>query len=70
MGEWCLDPSVKLEKSEDEGERVDQCMYQSDVGSLLCLSAGTRPDITFAVSNVATFCSDPTNDIGLRLGRL
>ena len=55
-----VDPSAKLVKAEDGEEKVDQGMYQSAVGSLLYLSTGTRPDITFAVSNVAKFCSDPT----------
>ena len=53
-----VDLSMKLVKSEGE-EKVDQGMYQSAVGSLLYLSTGTRPDITFAVSKVAKFCSDP-----------
>ena len=52
-----VDPSAKLVKAEDGEETVDQGMYQSAVGSLLYLSTGTRPDITFAVSNVAKFCS-------------
>ena len=55
-----IDPCAKLVKAEDGEEKVDQGMYHSAVGSLLYLSTGTRPDITFAVSNVATFCSDPT----------
>ena len=36
--------------------------YQSAVGSLLYLSTRTRPDIAFAVGNVALFCSNPTKD--------
>ncbi|ORU94050.1 MAG: hypothetical protein A6F71_09130 [Cycloclasticus sp. symbiont of Poecilosclerida sp. M] len=55
-----VDSSMKLVKCEDGEEKVDQVMYQSCIGSLLYLSTGTRPDITFAVSNVAKFCSDPT----------
>ena len=54
------DPSTKLMKAKDGEDKVDQGMYQSVVGSLLYLSTGTRPDITFAMSNVAKFCSDPT----------
>ena len=36
--------------------------YESAVGSLLYLSTRTRPDITFAVSNVAKFCTKPTKE--------
>ena len=36
--------------------------YQSAVGSLLHVSGWTRPDIAFAVSNVARFCSSPSKE--------
>ena len=39
---------------------VDPVLYQSAVGSLLYLSNWTRPDITYAVSNVSRFCTNPT----------
>ena len=55
-----IDASSKLTKGEDGEERIDQGIYQSAVGSLLYLSTGTRVDITFAVSYVARFSSDPT----------
>ena len=55
-----VDTSTKLMKAESGEEEVDATGYQSAVGSLLYLSAGTRPDITFAVCNVAKFCSKPT----------
>ena len=54
------DVGTKLVKAEDGQERVDQNMYQLAVGSLLYLSTGTRPAVSFAVSNVAKFCSEPT----------
>ena len=38
----------------------DQHQYQSAVGSLLYLSVATRPDITYAVSNVSKFSANPT----------
>ena len=42
-------------KIEDD-DIVDQGLYQSAVGSLLFV---TRPDITYAVGNVAKFCANP-----------
>ena len=37
-------------------------LYHSAVGSLQYLSTMTRPDITFAVLNVAKCCSKPTKE--------
>ena len=56
-----VDTSTKLIKGGNEDTSVDQQLYQSAVGSLLYLSVATRPDITYAVSNVARFCAKPTN---------
>ena len=55
-----VNPSLKLSKSTEESTRVDQELYQSAVGKLLYLSTRTRPDIAFAVSTVAKFTSNPT----------
>ncbi len=57
-----VDPSTKLVKATDEDELFDQEQYQSRsaVGSLMYISVATRPEMTYAVSNVAKFTSNPT----------
>ena len=57
-----VDSSVKLTKAEEDSETIDQGLYQSAVGCLLYLSTWKRPDIAFAVSNVAKFCSNPSKE--------
>ncbi len=61
-----VDTSTKLVKAKDEDTFVDQAQYQSAVGSLLYLSAATRPDITYAVGNVAiSVVQSQQSNIGL-----
>ena len=55
-----VNASVKLTKATNESTPADAAMYQSAVGKLLYLATTTRPDIAFAVSNVAKFTSEPT----------
>ena len=55
-------PGTKMLKATEQSEIVDATLYQSAVGSLLHLSGWTRPDIAFAVNNVARFCSSPTKE--------
>ena len=38
----------------------DRAVYQSAVGSLLCLSTGMRPDIPFAGWNIVRFSANNT----------
>ena len=55
-----VDTSTKLLKATDEDQCVDQQLYQSAIDSLLYLSVGTRPDITYSVSTMARFSAKPT----------
>jgi hypothetical protein len=54
------DSKFTTEKATEDDEVFDQSLYQSGVGGLLYLCTSTRPDIPFADSNVARFCSKPT----------
>jgi len=53
------DCSVTLMKSDGISNLCDKSLYQSLVGSLLYAALVTRPDIQFAVSTVAKYCSEP-----------
>ena len=55
-----VNASLKLIKANEESTYVDQELYQSAVGKLLYLSTRTRPDIAFAVSTVAKYTANPT----------
>ncbi len=48
-----VDTSTKLVSVTDEDVLFDQRMYRSAIGKLLYLSTSTRPDIAFAIGNVA-----------------
>ena len=65
-----VDTGVKLMKASEETPVISQELYQSAVGSLLYLSTWTRPDITYAVNNVARFCARPTKEHWMAVKRI
>ena len=68
-GRTLMDTSSNLVKG-DEDTYMDQPPYQSAVGSLLYLSTVTRPDITYAVSNVAKFGAKQTKQHWVAVKRI
>ncbi|WVZ98911.1 LOW QUALITY PROTEIN: hypothetical protein U9M48_044281 [Paspalum notatum var. saurae] len=54
------DPSVTLKKNKRIG--VNQLKYSQVIGSLMYLASATRPDISFAVSKLSRFMSNPGTD--------
>src|SRR5882757_832549 len=49
-----------LEKYNEQASTVDIKLYQRIIGSLLYVQIGTRPDISFAVSHLAQYASNPS----------
>src|SRR5215216_2648866 len=54
------DPSVLLRKNRRNAK--DQLRYSQIIGSLMYLASATRPDISFAVSKLSRFVSNPGDD--------
>ena len=65
-----MDIGSKLVIATDEDVCVDQQLYQSAIGSLMYLSVSSRPDITYAVGNLARFSSKPTKEHWTALKRV
>ena len=56
------DANSKLQPATNQDEPLNQTQYQSAVGSLMYLSVSSRPDIAFAVNNLARFNSNPRKE--------
>jgi hypothetical protein len=54
------DPSLILRKNKRLGK--DHLRYSQIIGSLMYLASATRPDISFAVSKLSRFSSNPGSD--------
>lgn len=52
--------AISLNKNDDSAKACDKTKYQNLVGSLIYLMLGSRPDIAFALSHLASFASDPS----------
>ena len=62
-----IDQNSKPTKTTDDEQNI---LYQSAIGSLLYLSGGTRPDITFSVSNLAKFSAKPSEHHWIAIKRV
>jgi hypothetical protein len=54
------DPNLVLRKTKKIGR--DQLRYSQTIGSLMYLASVTRPDISFAMSKLSRFSSNPRDD--------
>lgn len=58
---WSLDPKKNPFRPKDDDEQIlnYKVPYVNAIGALMYLTQCTRPDITFFVSLLARFCSEP-----------
>ena len=62
---------VSSKQSSPDEEKFDDIeKYQSAVGALLYMSTRTRPDLSYAVNNVAKFCSQPCKSHWIAVKRI
>ena len=61
----CTSPTTETEKS-----AMAKILYRVAVGSLLWISNGTRPDIAYAVSQVAKYMTNPEPDHWVAVTRI
>lgn len=62
------DPNVKLHKNTGHGK--DQLKYSQIIGSLMYLASATRPDISYVVSRLSRYTSNPGDDHWVALERV
>ena len=65
-----VEASSKFQSAASQAEPVNQKEYQSAIGSLMYLAVSTRPDIAFAVNNLAWFNSKPQKEHWTPLKRI
>ena len=65
-----ISPGTKLTKGLEESRRLDKVQYQSAVGHFLYLSTKIKPDIAYAVNDVARFYGDPTEEHWIAVKRI
>ena len=53
---------VHLEKYDGQASSADIKLFQQMIGSLLYIQIGTRPDLSFAVSRLTQYASNPSPD--------
>lgn len=55
-----MDHNIRLLRSTDDDERVSSTSYQQIVGSINYLATATRPDLSYSITHLSQFNSDPS----------
>ena len=53
---------INLHMSKNKGESVSQLEYSKVIGSLMYLMSCIRPDITYTISKLSRYTSNPNDD--------